>query len=49
MANIMMNTGKLRVLAGSTGEVDLIANTIKAKNIPQKRCGDYPGNKKNAL
>lgn len=29
MANVMINTGKMRVLAGSTGEIDFIADTIK--------------------
>ena len=29
MANIVMNTGKLRMVAGSTGEVDIINDTIK--------------------
>jgi len=29
MANFLYNTAKMRICAGSTGEIDLIANTIK--------------------
>jgi hypothetical protein len=30
MANVMFNSGKLRLTAGATGEIDVIVDTIKA-------------------
>lgn len=42
MANYWVNTGKLRMWAGATGEVDLIANTIKVLAVETNDVPDDP-------
>lgn len=42
MANYWVNTGKLRCWAGATGEVDLIANTVKVLAVETNDVPDDP-------